>query len=113
MTLKYYLPEFPICSQIIGLYVLISLQLVRFFKNKPLTSLTVENSDESIWPRPDRLGHSIRGFKQAHVVFEKNTGVTNVIREVSNNPNRIWLLSTSEQPVVNIGLRKVNPLRTN
>lgn len=82
-------------------------KLVRLFKDKPLLSLTIENnSDENIWPRPDMLGRSIRGFKQAHVVFEKSTGVTNVINEVNNNPNRIWLLSTSEQPVVNIGLRK-------
>ena len=79
---------------------------VRIFKNKPLLPLTDEN-DESLWPKPDRLGRSVRGFKQAHVIFEKTIGVKNVINEVTSNPNKIWLLSTPEHPVVNIGLRKV------
>lgn len=84
-----------------------TVKLVRVFKIKPLLPLSVDdNSDESIWPRPDRFGHSIRGFKQAHVVFEKTSGVNNVISEASNNPNRVWLLSTSDHPVVNVGLRK-------
>ena len=64
-------------------------------------------NDESLWPQPDRLGRSIRGFKQAHVIFEKTIGAKKVISELTSNPNRIWLLSTPEQPVVNIGLRKV------
>ena len=69
----------------------------------PLTG----EGDESLWPKPDRLGRCLRGFKEAHVIFEKTTGVKNVIAEVTSNPNRIWLLSTAENPVVNIGLRKV------
>ena len=71
-------------------------------------ALNEENQhDESIWPRPDRYGRAIRGFKQAHVVFEKALGVKNVMNEVNSNPNKIWLLSTPEQPVVYIGIRKV------
>jgi len=61
---------------------------------------------KSLWPKPDRLGRSVRGFKQAHVIFEKTIGVKNVINEVTSNPNKMWLLSTPEHPVVNIGLRK-------
>ena len=84
------------------------LQAVRVFKDKPLFPLNDENNeDESLWPKPDRLGYTIRGFKQAHVIFEKIIGVKNVINEVTSNQNKIWLLSTPEQPVVNIGLRKV------
>jgi len=84
-----------------------TVKLVRIFKKKPLFHLNEENkNDESIWPRPDRQGRSIRGFKQAHVIFEKTVGVKNVISELTSNPNQIWLLSTPEQPVVNIGLRK-------
>ena len=84
------------------------LQAVRVFKDKPLFPLNDENNeDESLWPKPDRLGYTIRGFKQAHVIFEKIIGVKKVINEVTSNQNKIWLLSTPEQPVVNIGLRKV------
>ena len=84
-----------------------AVKFVRCFKKKPLLAATTENnSDDSIWPRPDRLGYTIRGFKQAHVVFEKTAGVKNVINELSSNPSRVWFLSTNERPVVNIGLRK-------
>lgn len=80
---------------------------VRIFKDKPLyTLIDHNNDDESIWPKPDRLGRLIRGFKQAHVIFEKVVGMKSAIQEITSNPNRIWLLSTAEQPVVNIGLRK-------
>ena len=68
------------------------------------------DEDKSLWPQPDRLGRSIRGFKEAHVIFEKTVGVKNVTTELSSNPNKIWLLSTPEDPVVNIGLRKVGIL---
>ena len=71
----------------------------------PLTD--ENNEDQSVWPQPDRLGRSIRGFKEAHVIFEKNVGVKNVMSELSSNPNKVWFLSTPEHPVVNIGLRKV------
>jgi len=84
-----------------------NIKAVRVFKDKPLFPLNDENNeDESLWPKPDRLGYTIRGFKQAHVIFEKIIGVKNVINEVTSNQNKIWLLSTPEQPVVNIGLRK-------
>ena len=86
-------------------------QHVRIFKDKPLyTLIDHNNDDESIWPKPDRLGRLIRGFKQAHVIFEKVVGMKSAIQEITSNPNRIWLLSTTEQPVVNIGLRKVSLL---